>query len=277
MFKYQKQEVKKIEMKNDWLEVHFLNLGAMLTHLSLTSDLKNCVIGYQNEKEYMTNPLKLSGWLEEHNINIGSLVFDVIAEDDDRFPAIVFSAKKNGVSIRLTTRLLQNSLMMDLFVRSEKEPLKQITINPYFKLDDSVQNGNHLLEISSNKVVSSDNESIISVVNSAFDFRTARPIHSQIKRGHTEFTNTKGINHQYILDDHRKMIVLYSTESKKSLTMVTTFEKVKVDLVNEVDEKVLLEDNQKPKYNNAIGLGCCCESTDEHVIEGRVVLTLKQN
>lgn len=280
VFKRKREVIKEVTIANDFITIKVLTLGATVTHLSLMSDHQNIILAYEDKKQYLDNQAKLSLLRTNLPIDLASANFELLAEDDERFPVAVFSKTVADDIFRITIRLVKNSVIVDHVILSkEKKPLS-MSGQWYFNLDGEKSVLNHILEVNANMVLARDQQlnlldEKIHVVNSAFDFRTARPIATQVKKGNPQFDFTHGLNHFYELDNTKKMVVLFSTKSKKSVNIDTTCEGVFVDTLNEVNWPLKMEDGQLLGVNQGLGIAPCNLDQSTLFFESRTTYTLK--
>jgi|LSQX01.2.fsa_nt_gb aldose 1-epimerase len=199
------------------------------------------------------------------------LFFETLYEDDDRFPALVFirtvdydetdSGYKGQVKYIITMKLVANTLMINhKAFPTHKMPINMVN-HMYFNLQQSNSVLDHVMEVGANNILELDENmaytsETISVVNTAFDFRTANIIGSRIKKGHPQFDITRNIDHFFVLEE-KKTVTLFDPESQQAINITTTGDGVVLYLANYFDEQFINESKVPAKNQSAIAIEPC--------------------
>lgn len=229
--------MKKWSIKNNYLEVNGITLGATITSLKLAGFNHNLTIGFEKLSDYPHNTYYLGSMVAPSAGRIANGVFAMDNQhyqlDIDRLHHLhggetglshvemdVHQTKEDAITFTKTIDhrpggypgivdyvvqlvLKENTLHMTLKATpSVKMPLN-MTNHMYFNLDGTDSITNHQLKINSEKVVALDvngapSQQLIDVEETVFDFREFKPI-KQLFTGHPQFEISRGLDHPFVL------------------------------------------------------------------------------
>lgn len=205
------------------------------------------------------------------NTRLDQILFDVYYEDDERFPSLVFiqhvdydkteSGYQGVVKYIISLKLVANTLIVNhKAFPTQKMPINMVN-HMYFNLGQHDSVLDHLLEVDSSNILELDENMtptgrLIPVVNTAFDFRTARIIGNVIKKGHPQFEITRNVDHFFVLED-KKTVTLFDPKSRQALNVTTTGDGCVLYLANYFDETFVNETGNKARNHSAIAIEPC--------------------
>lgn len=193
-------EIKSYILKNNFLEVEILNLGAIIKKIELKDKdgiLRNIVLSYENIEDYKKNPtyfgaiigrtagriekgiLKIDDkeyFLEKNNgennlhggINsISHKIWELIDMSDSSITFEIFSKDMENsfpadVTIRITYILNDNELLIKYFASADRKTYVNLTNHSYFNLngDKNMEIYNNSLELNSDYMLELNSEFI---------------------------------------------------------------------------------------------------------------------
>jgi aldose 1-epimerase len=232
-------KIKEYTMKNDYLEVSFLNLGAIITKLV---DLKtgiNIIVGHQDLDTYRTNPgymnavigrnsgriqdLSIDGvnYIVTKNVNhsfqlhggfkgFNFKFFDVIESNNSLTFTTMSEHLEEGypgkVNFSITYRLVENELHLEYEAVSTEKTLMNFTHHAYFNLSGNPEKTilNHELMINANAFIELDEQMIpmkkTSLLNTPLDLSQKKRIGENIDSDFQPMKMAKGYDHPYLVN-----------------------------------------------------------------------------
>jgi len=193
----QGKEIIEYSMKNDYLEIRFLNVGGAITKISLAEDGydKNLVLNYQNLEDYLTNECYLNIIVgrtsnritngkfmlnekeiqvdinsDPHNLhggaeNLGNTFFDVITTDSGYSLHATLPHQENGfpgnLNVTVYYKLIDNKLNITYKALTDQTTIVNLTQHTYFNLSGNLERTiyDHELKIEAIKVAEIDETS----------------------------------------------------------------------------------------------------------------------
>ena len=190
----QGKEIIEYCMKNDYLEVRFLNVGGAITKVALSRDDydKNLVLNYQNLENYLTNDCYLNTIVGRtsnritngkfmlndkeiqvdinsapHNLhggaqNLSISFFDVIATDGGYSLQTTLPHQEDGfpgnLNVTIYYKLIDNKLNITYKALTDQETVVNLTQHAYFNLSGNLERTiyDHELKIKAAKVAEVD-------------------------------------------------------------------------------------------------------------------------
>jgi len=191
------QQVIEYRIKNDLLEVRFLNIGGAITKIALASDNydKNLVLSYQDWSSYFENDCYLNVLVgrtsnrivegkfmlegreiqldinsEPHNLhggadNLSQRIFNVAEVEDGFALRTVLPHQKNGfpgnLNVTVYYRLIENKLIINYEATTDETTIVNLTHHTYFNLSGNLERTiyDHELQIRANQVAEVDQTS----------------------------------------------------------------------------------------------------------------------
>lgn len=195
--------MKEYVLKNDFLEVHFVNYGASITKLIDLKTKRNLVLAYDDMELYKYNPnyfgcvvgrnagrienslLKIydkryllsRNFLDKHQLHSGENGFhqkyftEKIGNDYIKFTAISHNGEDGfpgNVTLTVTYRLVKNELHLEYEAKSDQMTIINLTNHNYFNLnqDKTKSIENHHLVLNCDHYIELDEEMIPKKVKS---------------------------------------------------------------------------------------------------------------
>jgi len=193
----QGKEIIEYSMKNNYLEVRFLNIGGAITKIALAEDGydKNLVLNYQNLEDYLTNDCYLNVIVGRtsnritngkfvlndkeiqvdinstpHNLhggadNLSISLFDVIATDSGYSLHTTLPHQENGfpgnLKVTVYYRLIENKLNITYKALTDQTTIVNLTQHAYFNLSGNLERTiyDHELKVKAARVAEVDETS----------------------------------------------------------------------------------------------------------------------
>ena len=193
----QGNQIIEYSMKNDYLEVRFLNIGGAITKIALAEDgyEKNLVLNYQNLEDYLTNGYYLNIIVgrtanritngkfilngkefqvdinsDPHNLHggaesLGNSFFDVVTTEDGYSLHTTLPHQENGfpgnLNVTVYYKLIDNKLNICYKALTDQTTIINLTQHAYFNLSGNLERTiyDHELKIEAEKVAEIDETS----------------------------------------------------------------------------------------------------------------------
>lgn len=193
----QGKEIIEYSMKNDHLEVRFLNIAGAITKIALAADNyeQNLVLNYENSEDYLTDAAYLNAIIGRtsnriangvfaldgkeiqvdinngpHNLHGGSqslanTIFDVIATDGGYSLQTTLPHQENGfpgnLNVTVYYRLVDNKLKITYKALTDQVTIVNLTQHAYFNLSGNLERTiyDHQLEIKATHIAEIDETS----------------------------------------------------------------------------------------------------------------------
>ena len=270
--------MKQFKLKNEFLEVDFINLGARITSIKVPN--KNGIFGnvvlttedYTNDKIYLNTICgPTAGRIKNASFEIDGEIFNVEKNDNnnnlhggssgfhnvyfDSFlkeNSVIFTYKRphneggfpGNLDVSISYSLSKDSLIINYEAISDKPTLINLTNHAYFNLSGVEEEiTSHTLKVPSEFFLETNSENIptgnlINVKNHEFDFREEKNV-------------IKNIDHPFILDEDT--IVLTHPNSGRRL-VVKTKEKAAVIFTGN-SKAICIETQSTPDKHNVLRPG----------------------
>ena len=233
------EEIKIYTLKNKFLKVEFLNLGAIIKKIEFKD--KNIVLGYEDIEKYRENPAYLGAVIGR---TAGRIKDGLLKLDDTEYQldknnngntlhggknsishrfwnvqnienGLCFSIKSsnldNGypanVEIKVSYILNDNELLIKYFATTDSLTYLNLTNHSYFNLSGNPDNTIYedIFKIDSNYLIGINENSIpcetINLDNSIFNFKEAKKLEEFFKADDEQKTiANNGIDHPYIFN-----------------------------------------------------------------------------
>ena len=193
------EEIKVYTLKNEFLKVEFLNLGAIIKKIELkdkNGNIKNIVLGYEDIEKYRENPVyfgavigRTAGRIKNGDLRLADEIYKLNINNDEntlhggknsishRFwnveaieNGLCFSIKSlnldNGypanVEIKVSYILNKNELLIKYFATTDRLTYLNLTNHSYFNLSGNSDNtiSEDILKIDSDYLIGIDKNSI---------------------------------------------------------------------------------------------------------------------
>ena len=186
-----KDEIIEYVLKNDDIEVHLLNLGATMTHMSLVKDHKNVVLRFKDTNDFIINrgflgatvgPLAgrtenaeftlnntlytLDQNVPSHHLHGGALglskQFMEVKDQSDtsitfyKKVAYTVSGYPSDITFEINYSIKGHELTLDMKATPDSETPINLTNHSYFNLNQSPTIEDHFIEVKSNKIRSEE-------------------------------------------------------------------------------------------------------------------------
>jgi len=193
----QDKEIIEYSMKNDHLEVRFLNIGGAITKIALAADgyAKNLVLNYQNLEDYLTNACFLNVIVGRtsnritngkfmlndkeiqvdvnsapHNLHggaeyLGNAFFDIITTENGYSLHAKLPHQENGfpgnLKVTVYYELVENKLNIRYKALTDRTTIVNLTQHAYFNLSGDLERTiyDHELTIKAAKIAEVDKTS----------------------------------------------------------------------------------------------------------------------
>jgi len=193
----QGKEIIEYSMKNDHLEVRFLNIGGAITKIALAADgyAKNLVLNYENLEDYLTNTCFLNVIIGRtsnritngkfilnnkeiqvdinsapHNLHggaqyLGNAFFDIITTAHGYSLQTTLPHQENGfpgnLNVTVYYRLVDNKLNIIYKALTDRTTIVNLTQHAYFNLSGDLERTiyDHELTIKASKIAEVDQTS----------------------------------------------------------------------------------------------------------------------
>ena len=226
------EEIKVYTLKNEFLKVEFLNLGAIIKKIELkdkNGNIKNIVLGYEDIEKYRENPVyfgavigRTAGRIKNGDLRLADEIYKLNINNDEntlhggknsishRFwnveaieNGLCFSIKSpnldNGypanVDIKVSYILNNNELLIKYFVTADRLTYLNLTNHSYFNLSGNSNNTIYedILKIDSDYLIGIDKNSIpCKIIN--------------LDNNIFDFKNSKKLKEFFKADDEQKSL-----------------------------------------------------------------------
>jgi aldose 1-epimerase len=256
--------------------ISLLNIGADI-YKWITPLKKEIVARYLNIEDYLTNEMSFgatvgmnSGRIENSMFELDGIHYHFKGENphflhggdehlysrffeytiknvNENMAEVVFTHQYThpvlpGVqNIEVIYQIFEGKVTINYFVKSNVMMLCNLTNHSYFNLDGDFTRpiDSHELRVPSSQVVLVDEEflgrEILNVEGTEFDFRKRKPILPVVEVLKTKYPVVKGLDHFFLLDE--PTIELYSSKSKTSLKVITSYPGVTIYSTNYPNEQ----------------------------------------
>lgn len=226
--------VEKYTIKNEFIELTILNIGASIYELKYNGE--NVVLSYSNIDDYLDNELYLGCIVGRSAGRIKEPQNDILHLDKnflDKYNLhgnyihranFNIEVSKNKIKcsyldeagafpgdclIVVEYELIKNKLKQTITSSSDVPSIHNFTNHTYFNLGyDSILE--HDLKIEASKVWEIDEEylptRLIDVADTGFDFRNLTNIKQNYKKGHKQFSYSKFIDNPYLLEGSIELV-----------------------------------------------------------------------
>lgn len=292
-------EIKKYTIKNNLLELSILNIGASIYELKYKD--RNVVLSYDNLMMYKNNPIYLGAIVGRVAGRISNAKFDLndntyhldnnesnysihggdknltkqyweIKEIEDRLsnPYIILSTKLNdgdsgypgNVEILVKYILISSTLRLEIFAKTDKDTIVNITNHSYFNLNYDKSNSikNHELLINSDEILEVDDNCVpiakLNSKNTDFDLNELKSLRLLDSLNHEQIKKFGGYDHTFILNGKIPHIILKNEDMEMEMT--TSYPSIVVYSGNAIGENYSISKGQS--YNHQ---GICFEAQYE--------------
>ena len=254
------EEIKVYTLKNKFLKVEFLNLGAIIKKIEFKD--KNIVLGYEDIEKYRENPAYLGAIIGR---TAGRIKDGILKLDDTEYQldennngntlhggknsishrfwnvenienGLCFSIKSchldNGypanIEIKVSYILNDNELLIKYFATTDSLTYLNLTNHSYFNLSGNPDNTIYedILKIDSNYLIGINENSIpcetINLDNSIFNFKEAKKLEEFFKADDEQKTiANNGIDHPYIFNGEVGKLEIKNLESGIKMSVET--------------------------------------------------------
>jgi aldose 1-epimerase len=272
--------IKEYHFENEYIKISFTNFGASLTSIETKDYMgkwNNILLKYLHLNDYRNNPAFMgsivgptAGRIKDgkfllnnneyildknffgHNIhggwnNLSHSNWDVQKVENGY--KLILKHKGNGflVDVEYSVEYLINENVLSVIICAtpKEDTIINLTLHPYFKLDDKLELSETYISIPSKYSLFLDNENIptgelSSVEDTKYDFRNEEKI---LSRG--EYDNV------WLLDE--KWLTLYSRSSKREILFKTNQNYVVIFTQNGVEENIL-QSGRKAYIHEAVAI-----------------------
>jgi len=254
------EEIKVYTLKNKFLKVELLNLGANIKKIEFKD--KNIVLGYEDIEKYRENPAYLGAVIGR---TAGRIKDGILKLDDTEYQldennngntlhggknsishrfwnvenienGLCFSIKSchldNGypanIEIKVSYILNDNELLIKYFATTDSLTYLNLTNHSYFNLSGNPDNTIYedILKIDSNYLIGINENSIpcetINLDNSIFNFKEAKKLEEFFKADDEQKTiANNGIDHPYIFNGEVGKLEIKNLESGIKMSVET--------------------------------------------------------
>lgn len=250
-------QIKVFNLKNTLLEVNILNIGATLYELKYKG--KNKILSYDNLEDYRKNPImlgsivgrvagrisnakfKLNGItykldnnesnysIHGGNTNLSSKFWEVESyKPNFENPYIILkttlkdgdSGYPGNVDFKVKYILIQSTLRVEIFAKTDKDTIVNVTNHAYFNLneDKSKSIKNHKLMVNASNILEANDNciplSIMKVDNTDLDLRKPTSLELLDNLTHEQTKKFNGYDHAFILNGNIPNISIENEECK---------------------------------------------------------------
>ena len=229
------EEIKVYTLKNEFLKVEFLNLGAIIKKIELkdkNGNIKNIVLGYEDIEKYRENPVyfgavigRTAGRIKNGDLRLADEIYKLNINNDEN----TLHGGKNSISHRFwNVKTIKNELLIKYFATTDRLTYLNLTNHSYFNLSGNSDNTIYedILKIDSDYLIGIDKNSIpyktINLDNNIFDFREAKKLEEFFKADDEQKTLANdGIDHPYIFNDKVGKLEIKNLESEIKMSVET--------------------------------------------------------
>ena len=167
-------------------------------------------------------------WRKYHLQTLGDdkVIFRVFScDNEDGYPG--------DLTMEISYRLCEDKLIFGITGQCSKDSLFNITNHSYFNLNGKGDILNHRLQIFADKVALNDENGMatidqLGVADTAFDFREAREIGANLKRGHANLDKGGGLDHHFVVENLQNKVLAKLQGERLLLTVESDLPGVQV-------------------------------------------------
>lgn len=279
-------KMREYILENDHVRVTFLDYGGTITSIVKKSNGTNYVLSYLNLKDYENNPYyfgttigrtsgrtypprykKYNGEEITLDINEGDLNLhggceglhkkywnvNHISKDIYELSYTDSDYHYEEMLLRIRYRLIENSLIIEYFGKSDEPTICNLTNHTYFNLNRDKRQGieNHWLKISPSKIQIIDEKFVpteeysdmTSKCYKAYNFENLKQVNEAFRLP-TDLSRicAEGIDLAYVFESRNPEIILQSENKENTLKITTDRECAVVYTLNKVNERCKVRD-----------------------------------
>ena len=242
---------KEYTIENQYIRLSVLNLGSSITEIYLKESDQDITLRYQNDDQYIQNPVSLNSVVGPHagriknasyrnelgelvsmeandgnnNLHSGkdSIMFQYFMGEKLSSNSLKMTLNHLGVNYELLYQLDGREIIIDFKAHPEKDQtLLNLTQHTYFNLSEDADISNHYILTRANTVQALDEEGVeknelLDVrKRKVFDFTQWRSVAEVLASYDKQFEYSKNIDHSF----HTNYVALYHPETKIQVEII---------------------------------------------------------